>query len=84
MAVRNWWVEVEIDGRITKLAGGPRAKDGEFTLTIRQRNRGQLSEVLVVDGRVTKDDELQIWVSPRLIADAVPGRPQEFTVTTKR
>lgn len=29
-----------IDGRKTKLCGGPRAKDGEMTVEVRQRDEG--------------------------------------------
>jgi len=32
--VRNFWIEVRIDGRKTPLRGGPMSKDGGFTLSI--------------------------------------------------
>ena len=28
MAMRNFWIDVDIDGRKTLLSGGPRTKDG--------------------------------------------------------
>ena len=40
MAVRNFWVDADIDGRATMLSGGPRAKDGGMTIKIRQRDNG--------------------------------------------
>lgn len=40
MAVRNFWVECNIDGRSTSLTGGPQAKDGGMVITIKQRNEG--------------------------------------------
>lgn len=40
MAVRNFWVEADIDGRETTLAGGPRRKDGAMDVTIYQRDDG--------------------------------------------
>lgn len=40
MAVRNFWIEVEIDGRKTTLSGGPRAKDGSMSVTLYVREDG--------------------------------------------
>lgn len=42
MAVRNFYVEADIDGRQTKLGGGPKAKDGEMTVHIHQRSDGDI------------------------------------------
>lgn len=42
MAVRNFYVEADIDGRQTKLGGGPKAKDGEMTVHIHQRHDGEI------------------------------------------
>lgn len=72
MAMRNWWVEVEIDGRKTKLAGGPRAKDGGFELTIRQRDEGESVEVLRVWGIVRRGGYLETSVMWPQSATEVP------------
>ena len=48
MAVRNFYVEANIDGRETTLGGGPRNKEGEMTVHIYQRDEGAISEVLKV------------------------------------
>lgn len=40
MALRNFWVEADIDGRKTKLKGGPRNKTGGLHLKIRVRDSG--------------------------------------------
>lgn len=40
MALRNFWVEANIDGRETALEGGPRRKDGGMTVTVLQRKDG--------------------------------------------
>lgn len=40
MAVRNFWVEADIDGRATMLAGGPRGKRDGMDVTIYQRDGG--------------------------------------------
>ena len=42
MAVRNFYVEANIDGRSTKLAGGPAAKDGEMVINLYQRDKGEI------------------------------------------
>lgn len=50
--VRNWWIEVEIDGRKHRLAGGPVSKTGGFKLVIRQRDRGEVRKVVWFHGSV--------------------------------
>lgn len=46
MAVRNFWIEAEIDGRETKMAGGPRAKDGGMEITIYQRSKAEITKAV--------------------------------------
>ena len=86
MAVRNWWIEVEIDGRKTKLQGGPQAKDGGFTLTVRQRDNGASVPVLTVRGIAFDDGRLQlVTVGERGQNDAgVAYLDDSFTHTTER
>ena len=49
MAVRNFYVEADIDGRQTTLGGGPASKTGEMTVRIHQRDDGGLvSDVVKV------------------------------------
>jgi hypothetical protein len=40
MAMRNFWIEADVDGRKTRLMGGPRSKDGGFKLTVYMRDDG--------------------------------------------
>lgn len=54
--VRNFWIEADIDGRKTKLAGGPRCKDGGIELTIKQRVRGNIVTVARVEGYAVNDN----------------------------
>lgn len=58
MAVRNFWIEANIDGRDTVLAGGPRSKDGGFSLTVKQRDRGGIITAATISGRATNDGKL--------------------------
>jgi hypothetical protein len=60
MAMRNWWIEATIDGRKTKLAGGPQAKNGGFTLTVQQRSKGKSVEVMGVRGVIEPDGTLHL------------------------
>lgn len=43
MAVRNFWISADIDGRETKLRGGPRAKNGGMVIMIYQRDEGGIT-----------------------------------------
>ena len=49
MAVRNFYVEANIDGRETTLGGGPRNKQGDMSVRIYQRDEGAITEVLMID-----------------------------------
>lgn len=51
--VRNFWVEVEIDGRKTILRGGPAAKNGGFKATFYQRSNGGKKVASIVTGSVS-------------------------------
>lgn len=46
MAVRNFWIEVDIDGRKTPLCGGPRRKDGGMDVSLYQRDEGNVELAL--------------------------------------
>lgn len=59
--IRNFWIDVDIDGRKTRLSGGPRNKDGGFSMTIYQRNKGQSVKALEIEGTIA-DDKLAIYV----------------------
>lgn len=48
MAVRNFWVKANIDGRETELSGGPRAKDGGMKILVKQRNHGGKDDAVAI------------------------------------
>lgn len=53
--VRNFWLSADIDGRRSRFASGPRARDGGFRLDIYHRERGDISpKPLCVSGRCTR------------------------------
>lgn len=49
--VRNFWIEADIDGRSTRVETGPQSKDGGFTLTVYQRDKGGVIRAIKVEGR---------------------------------
>jgi len=58
MAVRNWWIEADIDGRQTSLEGGPRNREGGFSLRIYQRDEGSIRNAGYIRGMVNRDGML--------------------------
>lgn len=60
MAVRNFWVDADIDGRKTTLSGGPASKEGGMSVVIKQRSNGGIVKAAVVhcyevDGNLITD-----------------------------
>ena len=60
--MRNFWIEATIDGKQTKLASGPRAKDGGFMMKVYQRDEGQSVTACEVIGAVDETGELCLTV----------------------
>lgn len=58
MAVRNFWIDVRVDGRETKLAGGPRSKDGGATVMIYQREIGGIRTAFQIKCKATPSGNL--------------------------
>lgn len=51
--VRNFWIELEVDGKKEKIATGPRHAGGGFHMVIRMREKGQISDRRIeIDGGV--------------------------------
>jgi hypothetical protein len=49
--VRNFWLELTVDGKKTRMATGPVRKDGGFDLVIKMRDKGQVLDVGEIFGR---------------------------------
>ena len=49
MAIRNFWAEVSVDGYKTKMAGGPRSKNGGMTITVKQRSDGEITAPVKIE-----------------------------------
>lgn len=73
--VRNFWIELNIDGKKTQIATGPIRKDGGFSLSIKMRDRGEILRAGTITGDVLPGERLS------LVADL---RGEITTVQTAR
>jgi hypothetical protein len=64
--VRNFWLEADVDGRISTVAGGPRGKDGGITLRIYQRSGGEVKTALRIECHACRDGTLRLDAKPAL------------------
>ena len=58
MAVRNFWIDADIDGRQTMLSGGPKSRDGGMRVNIYQRDEGGILHVISINCYVSADGKL--------------------------
>lgn len=72
---RNFWIELEVDGRATKVACGPVRKDGGFYMTVKMRDCGEITKPLIVEGRAD-GDELTLLIDGK-------GQPLNVIKTTR-
>ena len=60
MAVRNFYMNADINGRKTALYGGPSARNGGMSIRITQRNQGGIDDAVSIqcfelDGELNTD-----------------------------
>lgn len=60
--VRNFWLELSVDGSKSGVSTGPRNKDGGFHLRIRQRSDGGIITAATVDGFADSKGNLTLTV----------------------
>lgn len=58
--VRNFWIELSVDGSATRVETGPRSKDGGFSLVVLMRDDGGIVRALEVNGRTLSDGSLRL------------------------
>ena len=46
MATRNFWINADVEGRKTPLAGGPKSKDGDMDVLLTVRENGGIREAV--------------------------------------
>lgn len=82
--VRNFWIELEIDGRVTKVATGPRRKDGGFLLKVHMRDKGEICRDLVkITGRMERVGKVDCLVLSTVAHDTFFDTPV-YTWVTQR
>lgn len=74
--VRNFWLELRVDGATTAVETGPRAANGGFRLTILQRSKGDIVRALEVEGR-NVNGEL-------VLRATIPNQPADIVFRTER
>ena len=60
--VRNFWVDVDVDGRQTMIGTGPKGYRGGLKLTLYQRNEGSVDKALAIDCYWGSDGQLHTLV----------------------
>lgn len=63
--VRNFWLELSVDGSQKQIATGPRAADGGFSLTVFQRAEGSIVSALQVRGWIDGEGVIRLDVHPK-------------------
>ena len=76
--VRNFWLTLDVDGKKTKVAAGPRSAGGGFSCTIQMRSDGDIcDDVLIIRGSRDHTNGL-------LHLEVTDGRREIFIRTTTR
>jgi len=74
--VRNFWIEVKIDGYKNPITFGPKKKEEGFHMVINQRNEGRATIGAIIKGYVTER---------KIVLTIESGQePNSMVVITKR
>ena len=60
--VRNFWIDLDVDGRKHAVATGPRSRNGGLRLTLQQCNEGCLDKALEINCYCGSDGQLHTRV----------------------
>ena len=60
--VRNFWIDLDVDGRQTMIGTGPKRHNGGLKLTLYQRNEGSVDKALAIDCCWGRDGQLHTLV----------------------
>ena len=60
MAMRNFWIEGNVDGRRSQITGGPQNKEGGFSLVVHMRDEGESKVGVKLDGFVDSEGRLHL------------------------
>lgn len=79
--VRNFWIEINVDGRKSKVACGPRGADGEFDLTVQLRENGCISDKCLCVRGTYMDGKLRLTAD---LEGCIPASDEELVIETTR
>lgn len=72
--VRNFWIDLDLDGYEKVIGAGPKTKEGGFSTQIYIRNRGCVEKILSINGRAIGNELI-------LSAETVDGKSLKYTRT---
>ena len=75
--LRNFYLEAEVDGKKTKMVGGPKHKDGGMNINLFVRDKGELMRAVSIDCFVGFDPN-------ELIIRVKAPDTDTITINTKR
>jgi hypothetical protein len=61
--VRNFWIDLQVDGRQSDIMTGPRRSDGGFDMYVYIRNRGAVEQLLRIKGQCVGSDSLELCIA---------------------
>ena len=84
--VRNFWIELTVDGKATRIETGPQAKDGGFSLVILQRDEGSIIRAMEIDGLALSEGGLRLTARNRDVRcmHYDDGKHVEVVIETRR
>lgn len=81
--VRNFWISADVDGRRSRISGGPRGRGGGISLTLYQRCGGEVAAALNVECIARSDGTLCVEVEP-VLPSRFSRRERKLFITTKQ
>jgi len=82
MPVRNFWIEANIEGRQTKLRGGPRGKMDKMDITLYVRNNGEIYDAIDIICCPLREELLatRVWAGDKIVANIITVRDGEMNL----
>lgn len=81
--VRNFWIELDVDGRKTLIACGPVARDGGFRLRVFMRDKGSIVRAMDVEGSAPDDGDGELILTASEGIDVDAGSSALVVVTRR-
>lgn len=75
--VRNFWIDLDVDGRSSRIGTGPVSKDGGIDLYVRMRDNGCITLPVTIHGSAREDGTLTLTIN-------VEGRDEIIVINTQR